>query len=383
MGDGQMSAPSASELRRIALGMLGPADTRPQLDTEGWSELDALFQIHRLQPHLHGCLKRSELVSEPPQRIAANWARAHRSSAISALAHRAELFALTKLLSEHGIVSIALKGAFLAWYAYPAAAERPVRDLDILVPADQANTAFSIMLANRYESEEDSEAYSEHHRHKPPLLSKSGVRIELHSALQDNSTLEFEREVIAGRIRSTAVDDPASYPAASDMLIHLILHAAYGEIRLDVGPLLLSDVDYMIGTVAIDWPNFWQRCAGLNITRGAALVLAITDRWRNAGLAERCAIPMQIPDAILEAAPDLLLQDPATRKSARLLASLGDGPIPPAKRILAQLTSGKSGGYAKWLRERLGQSISHLANEDVRRTGTALSEVGGWLESAE
>ncbi len=94
--------------------MLRPAETQPNLDTEGWEAVDVLLQIHRLQPHLYGRLKRGELASKPPQNIAESWAPAHRSSAISALAHRAELFALTRLLAEHGIVGIALKGAWLA-----------------------------------------------------------------------------------------------------------------------------------------------------------------------------------------------------------------------------------------------------------------------------
>ncbi len=363
--------------------MLGPTDKQPRLNVEDWAAVDDLAHIHRLQPHLHGRLMRGELTAEPPPSIMTNWAQAHRSSAISALTHRAELFALTRLLSEHGVVSIALKGAWLAWYAYSAAAERPVRDLDILVPADQADEAFLLLLTNEYELEAGSEDYDEGHRHKPPLLAKSGVRIELHSALKDDSTLAFESTVISNRVRGSSADDPSSYPAADDMLLHLILHAVYGEISLDVGPLMLCDVDYLLDITTVDWPHFWRRCEELEITRGAALVLTITDRWRREGLVERSALPATVPETILQAAPDLLLQDPSARKSASLIASLSGRPIPPAKRILARLTNAKSGGYAKWLSARLDQSLRQITSSDVRQTGAALGELGAWLESAE
>ena len=68
-----------------------------------------------------------------PAAIAGSWRAAHRRAAITALAQCADLARTAGLLEAAGFAPIALKGAWLAHHAYPEPAQRPMRDLDLLV----------------------------------------------------------------------------------------------------------------------------------------------------------------------------------------------------------------------------------------------------------
>ncbi len=66
---------------------------------------------------------------------------------MSSFGHMIALIEAVQFLKSHGIEPIALKGVRLAFKDYPDLQLRALRDLDLLVPAEQAERAQSAMIA--------------------------------------------------------------------------------------------------------------------------------------------------------------------------------------------------------------------------------------------
>lgn len=315
------------------LGLLGDGRHGAELaslDPDGWKEVLKRAEWHRLLPSIHARIERGEVTTEIPDWVAHHLKRAHRDSALMALAQRSELFGTVELLTGGGIASVALKGAWLAWYAYPTAAERPLRDIDILVPQERALDAFELLLANGYRQIEGSamppKDMIDSAKHFPRLATPGSVDLELHiHAWEPQRAMEWtmpplrDRQMLEGA-RIGGPGDPCRYPAAQDMLMHLVIHAAYSH-RFDVGPLLLDDIRYLLDRDPIDWPLFWSDADKGGWLNGAALVFAVIDRWAVAGLLQSSRCPA-IPDAaLIDDCERLLLQDPDRRLDVGLIAA--------------------------------------------------------------
>ncbi len=320
-------------------------------------------------------------------------------AAITALAQAADLRTAVNALEAAAYAPIALKGAWLAHHAYPEAAQRPARDLDLLLDPASVLAAFELLQANGFPLESPPEmALTDILRldkHMPPLRAPNGTTIELHQHLWEHdgrldhaSPAAHDAEL---RQRALRGKDGILYPAGEDMLAHLIVHAAYSH-RLDCGPLLLADLDFLLRRISVDWPNFWARSAREGWQRGARLVLELVAQYR-AGTAidfsaDQGAAPLP---ALLAAAPDLLLQDLDTRKSAGFAAA---SKIHGLTRLLARLTGKRSrkdgaaavrnmteeGGFMGWASSRLVRTVAELTRSDVRRQSRGLSQISKWLD---
>lgn len=377
-------------LRRSLLALLGKG-AAPQLDGDAWQALDRLAALHRLAPLLHAERGQDEGV---PQAIRSNWQAAHRRSAIEALALRTELADCSALLEQAGHRPIALKGAWLSRHAYPAPALRPMRDLDIWVPLAGVLSAFQVLLECGYVLAEPPEMTLEEtvklDKHMPALLSPRGVVIELHHRLWepagrlDHASPSADEAAIRGRAEVDA--DGIRLLAPQDLLAHLIVHAVYSH-RLDCGPLLLTDIDFLLRSAPIDWPRFWIEAEAGNWHSGARLVLELVQTWRPGAVIELAGEPA--PPELLAMAPDLLLQELDTRQSAQLAATLKTGPGKLAQRLLGRRSAAgeaevtrdmtHEGGALGWALSRAWRSASQLARSDVRRQSRQLAALSKWL----
>lgn len=389
-----------ADLRRLLLGFVGgrPVVMSP-LAPADWRNLAAMAAGHRLEPILHVRSQAGTLPCQPPAAVAEQWRDAHRASGLAALAMRVETRATVALLESGGIRVAALKGAFTAWYGYPHAAQRPARDIDLLVPLEQALAAFDLLLANGYRPEEPgprSPAASLHRdKHLPPLLTPSGIRVELHMRL-------WERSEVIGRVmpadasaallaRASRVgeDDPVRYLSAEDRLAHCIVHGVYSN-RLDGGPLTLLDVTVLARHEAIDWVHFWRRAEREGWARGAALLFHLADRWCEPGLAAFARVPGAVDAELIEGAPELLLQDPSTRKTVGLIGTMALGARTGGlggltgtvrKRLGGDERSRAGEGKSAWTLRRLGETLREASRPgtiDVARRSTRL---GRWLDA--
>jgi hypothetical protein len=275
------------------------------------------------------------MVSEPvpgiPADLRAAWAHTHRRAALRSLTGQRELMILHDLLEDAGAPYLALKGAYLAWHAYPEPGLRPLRDLDLLVPRDRAMALFELLLDRGYQRTKkyvgNPQAYLETSHQLPPLHSPSGeTTVELHTHI-------FHRDE-----RRTDVPDPGGdpaywrravkreaggrslrFPAPEDILIHLIEHAVYGH-QFDNGPLLLSDIAFLLERHRIDWPLFWQLADDAQCRRGAMLSFALVRHyWPDTVVTWPDGGEDEVPEAVAVAAARALLRGSDYRKSDNLL----------------------------------------------------------------
>lgn len=406
VGSGTAELADLRVLRRLLLALIAPGDGPPaaalrRLSPDEWAALDHMAWQHRLQPLLHA--RRALGSPDPapvPEGVAAAWRDAHRASGIRALKARAELSAVTTLLEAAGFAPIALKGAWLAWHAYPNPALRPLRDLDLLLTAETVIPAWQHLVANGYRAPDTLEFTLEQavaiDKHLPPLTSPRGIAIELHQRLWE---IDGRMDHAAPRADEAAVrarairQDGVTYPYPADMLAHLVIHAVYDH-RLDCGPLLLSDIALLLAAAPpIDWPAFWAEAQAQGWREGAALVLSLVQ-------AHDPAAPVVIPadaappPAVIDASADLLLQNLLTRVSAGVVATMSArGPAAFLRRITARRTGSHEaeapvardlsgeGGFAHWAVTRLKRTLGQLAQADVRQQSRDLAALSKWLDA--
>ncbi len=368
-------------LTRLAGGLRGRGCGVIELVGSQWEALDQRAAEHRLQPLLHARWGDHEAV---PEAIRAAWGEAYRSSAILALHQRAELLAIVELLARAGIPALALKGAWLAWHAYAAPAERPLRDLDLLVPIESAVAAQELLLTEGFVQDDPGALplgeWAKRFKHLPALTSPGGTVVELHTRLWDEDGRNppqpeglFER-AIAGR------DHPQLlYPAPPDMLMHLAVHAAFH--RFDGGPLMLVDFERLLATTAFDWPAIWQRAASEGWARAAALALAGTDRWLRPGLHDEVQCPAAVPDELLDELPLILAKPQAAREGDIAAAKLARADLSGREKLRRVLARRERfvglGGFLRWLG---AESVTALRGRFVSSERTnAIARLDRWL----
>lgn len=316
-------------------------------------------------------------------------------AAFEAMRCSAELSEVVGLLERGGFAPIALKGAWLAWHAYPHPALRPMRDLDLWVPFESIIPAYEALQANGYEPAEYSQLPLEQaitlDKHLPPLRSPRGLYLELHHRLwevdgrMDHSAPLSDQDAMRSRaIRVNGV----CYLAPQDTLAHLIIHAVYDH-RLDCGPLVLSDIEFLLSRWAIDWDDFWRDAELGGWLRGGALVMEMVRKH-----APHLPVPeVPLPCAAqADLAVELLLQDLDTRQSAGVVATFRAAGIGPfLRRVLArrglegQLGVRRDlkgeGGFTVWAGRRILRTIRELTREPVRSQANALTQLSRWLDS--
>ena len=360
------------------------------LSAQEWCELDALADQHRLRPFLHGRLARGDIAA-PPSHIAASWQEAHRANAIAMLAQRRALLQAVEVLAAEGIGAVALKGSALAWTVWPSPAERVMRDIDLLVAANNAPAGYKALRGSGWEAPDLSDMqlteFAKAETHLPPLYSPEGVMCELHAHVWGRAPLPgspmpaSDDAHLLGHARHSEKLGMA-IPAAGDMLAHLVVHAACSHL-LNVGPMALVDIDLWCAKKAIDWPAYWKRARDDGFDRPSALVFALVDRWRRPGFLEDAQCPLAVDDDVLDATELLLVQDLGARKDVSAIASLSAGKLwGRFEQHPLDRAEGRAG-----FSQRIGQLASRttslgrsLLSRETRRDGLATARLQKWME---
>lgn len=372
-------------------------DRLAALDEADWLLVSTMAQQHRLKPLLHQRIRSRGLQDSVPAEIVADWASSFRRASMRYLAFRRVLSKLDRLLNEASIPYAALKGAWLAQYTYTTPAERPLRDIDILVMPEAASTVY-MMLENAGFAR--LEQYSmplgdalEKAKHLPTMrCTETGIALEVHTRLIDTprrqpdaDTIENVPMILARREFRSGVP----YLSSTDTMLHLIVHAAYDH-QLNNGPLTFSDVALLMQTAPIDWAKFWTMAKVGEWERGCLLILELasyyhnSNSWRASIAGAACPSTEQI-----EAAALLSLQDFTERGLIAVGAEIAVAPgwtgktliffrraFPPL-HILANFSGENSASrwsvlnYPRWLlhqakRVRGGKSNLKLAPEVER-----------------
>jgi hypothetical protein len=286
------------ELQRLLLDLIAPGPVIPSsavtaLTTGDWESILRMVRQHRLEPLLHWQLTRTRPELPIPPEVREALATRFKRATWRALEMRLELVRVHRLLVEAGIPYQALKGAFLAFHAYPQPGLRPLRDLDILVPKAEALRAFEVLIAGGLvrppEYPGTPEAMMSIWNHLPELRTASGqVTVEVHARLHvpekdasDSTDLadpSDDPDYWQRGITSQAGQEVLCFPAPTDLLLHLIVHAV-GHHKFNNGPLILSDIAYLLSAQAIDWPDFWRRAEAGRCRRACWLTLRLVERY--------------------------------------------------------------------------------------------------------
>lgn len=384
---------------RLLLALLGSIDqpapeTLGRLDAVDWSRLGAIARIHRLGPQLHALHRENSGI---PASLRKDWRDAYRLAALTALAQRSDLEECCALLEANGFRPVALKGAFLSRHAWPDPAQRPMRDIDLLLPQDQVLDAFRLLRAQGCAQPEPSKLALDDHvrleQHMPVLVLPRGSWLELHMRVSElDGRLEYATPAgnEAALIDRAITLDGIRFPCPTDMLAHLVTHAIYGH-RLDCGPLLLGDVRHLVDKHPLDWDGFWREARAQRWEPGAALVFELVRASHGAQAVPRHAAEPPVGADLLELARDLIVQDWQTKTYSRFAAAFATGGLGYVWRRMTGRVEGAGaaavtierhgeGGRLRWAWARAASMARQLADPEVRAQARQLARYRRWLE---
>jgi hypothetical protein len=165
-------------------------------------------------------------------------------------------------LAHEGIDVVLLKGAAVGESVYEKFTDRPMNDLDLLVPPDRAHAARESLLwaGWRGEMDERMARIYENHHHLPPLLDVSGTeaKLELHTSLflEGHPFVLTAERVWEGR-QPIDVGGVTTYvPSLNDMLLHACLHFGWSNQLRSGGWKTFRDVGQLASRPEMDWPSF-------------------------------------------------------------------------------------------------------------------------------
>ena len=397
------------------LGLLATVPTATStiptlLNSQQWSELSRMASQHRLQPILHGKLRRSHLQQAIPQSVQAVWATAFRQSAIHAMLAQSTLLKIAKTLGESDIAYAALKGAGLAWHVYTHPALRPMRDLDILVSPDCVLDAYQALIAAGFERAADDQTpvtfAMEHNKHLPGLLDpKTGIYVELHLRLFDhqktlnpNCLLCRIEDLLAQPAWRELSSSRIAFLPVTETLMHLIVHSAL-EHHFDNGPQVLNDIDAILKSEMIDWPHFWTMAKDGGWERASQLLFALTERYHGAQPIQWATeFSQQVPSDVVEGSALMMLQDFDQRGDLAIqLELLREAPLTarwrlwekafPHRHVVASFAKVRDHPaawlhYPAWLLSRLRRTVAGNFNRVQRTEAVRAGHIVAWLEGS-
>jgi hypothetical protein len=401
-------------LKSLLLAMLGETepvdlDLMAQLGEAEWSKIGVMSRQHRLGPMLDYRLKTRGKYWPVPDKICQAWQGSYRRAALRALASRRVLHNVAALLDAAAIPHAVLKGLWLAWHVYDHPALRPVRDIDIIVAKEHALAAYRILSRagfsprNPHGPAPDLALASG--KHLPGLLSLDPkISIEIHHRLftpsacralpvLDTPGLMARRMWADGEGRRMACLSP------TDALLHLIIHAAYEHCFCN-GPLVLTDIAFLLRGAAIDWPLFWADAQAGGWTNGCCLVLALVEQYYATP-----TIPWPDGNAppsasVMKLATLMMLQDDDQRGDVDLLSQFGVARSPwaklglaakraiPARHTLATFAARPPQSrwlwlaYPNWLVSRGKILAGNLATPGLREEVVRARDIKQWLRSS-
>ncbi|PXW74562.1 putative nucleotidyltransferase-like protein [Blastomonas natatoria] len=381
-----------------------------------WAQIFDWGQEHRFLPYLHHALKSAGLLEfvSPEQRDCLLPVR--RSMALRALAAKGDMVRVHQTLEDARIAHVFLKGAYLAEFAYPEPGLRPLRDIDVLVERSEAIAAYDRLQAAGFARDPHYpghiEAYLETSKHLPRLIAPDGgTAVELHLQLTESTRYSDEhrtlraRAVLARAQPSRVAVHDMRFPTPEDMLVHLCVHAVY-EHQFNIGPLILTDLHWLLATHCIDWKMVWADAAEQSVTRGVALMLRLLQQqWPGSIEAQpEDLLPLaEVDEYVVLQAADMLLRSFAARNDVAILESVQARPtlagklsfvlskaFPAPSELAKQFPSSPNSLaivmcypilWRRLLQQRLPDLIANMRTEEKLAEAKALSRISAWLGS--
>ena len=295
MNDGKISPRNRTQstmiktckLNDAILAMLVPNPARDvteivaELDAEDWLYVLDRGREHRFLPLLHHGLAQAQALESVPPDVTQNLAEVRRQHTLRALTAQRELLLVHRLLKAADIEHVFLKGAYLAQFAYPHAALRPMRDIDVVVRPTQIARAHQLMIEAGYcpwiEAEGMLEAYVGQDKHLPPLRTPSRkYSIELHVHVDRPGGILAGMDAFAHVTNRQVASETVPFMGLTDLLVHLCVHAVSFH-SFNNGPLTIADIGFLLNSGQVNAGEIAARAAELGVTKSVALTLALTE----------------------------------------------------------------------------------------------------------
>jgi hypothetical protein len=365
------------EQRMIGL-MVGSQTGLPQ--TADWPSIDHAARAHRLTPLLH--YRAQEGAFDAPADLRRAWAVDYLRARQRSAAIATTTAGIAELLDGAAIPHVFLKGVHLAWSAYPDPALRTMRDIDLLIAADQVVAARDILSAHGFTPAlfgvKDDEFALAQAKHLAPLIApESGIAVELHHMLTDPAAdlgrdIRFDPtpELLARRQFLSIGESRLAVLPREDMLLHILYHAAYDHF-FNNGPQIIADIHFLSLNCAIDWPLFWAQAEAKSMAAGAALILGLVER----AMGNNGTVPPRFApdDSAIDHAARVMMRDNYADRVARTIDDLRAEASPRALAAAVRRKFANQGTIAA-NNAYLGTPGAH-AESPVRSRLSALGDV--------
>lgn len=240
----------------------------PVLTRAEWDALLAELQAEHLRPFVYARLRSTSGWRELPEQVRQALAEGFQTHSLRTYLMQAELSAIVDALAAVDVPVMLLKGAAVGRMVYGSPAERPIGDLDLLIPAGRLETARAALGQRGYQA---SSLYwlarwQQRYRAELPMVcqaaERQGLLVELHWSLVE-LPYYIDRLPMAEIWQASApAGEPAGarLPDAATALLHCCAHWALHhsqEQRL----LWLLDVDRLARHAQLDWDLAMDRAA--------------------------------------------------------------------------------------------------------------------------
>lgn len=295
------AAPEADH--RNALGALTEGD---------WVRLIAVADRTRSLPLLSRIAERTDLARSVTVQL-----HEHAREAIMlTLEQGRAIKRVVSVLHQAGFAPIALKGLALAYGGYPHPHLRPLRDIDLLLPAKEAEQAQQLLLSlPGFDRLAGAGRYGVEYGHQLPEIVDldSGLVIELHHRLNargwpgEQSLLNLIGKKPA---MASLLGEDVCVPAAEANFLHLVEHATWHHLFAN-GPLFLSDLHFLATRHGpLDWLLVRKQAEEMGLHHALELAVVLARQagaaWVPDGLV---ADSTTLPPELIEAAYAALLEE--------------------------------------------------------------------------
>jgi len=265
--------PSAAQEQLLRAALLEGDDARRAFDA--WRAAVDLENLDDASARLLPLLSRSLVrlgVKDPRLQ---GWRAAYRAWFAANELLFQEMRPALEALARAGIPAMLLKGAAIV-ALLGASGERPMVDLDVLVPLERAREAFRALSAAGFSSAVRRPERLVGARHGTPFRAPSGRELDLHwSLLWENCTPGADAPLWAAAREARLGASSVLVPAPEDLILHACVHG----LQSAGGPAIRWAADVAVIAARAGSGVDWDRLAAEAARRRVVLPVRTALRW--------------------------------------------------------------------------------------------------------
>jgi hypothetical protein len=309
---------AAAEVRDLVAGPLN------------WQLFAELVQGERAATTVHAVLAKCASDLVPDDLLAAVRHMARVEAFRMAYLNRRLVESVTAL-AELRIPCVLLKGAALATGVYKRFSDRPMIDIDLLVPESRGRDALTQLLKTGWtwaDVRDEGADFSRLH-HFPALADGRGMplSLELHTGiLPHRQPFGLTPQLVFEEATAAARGIPALMPSPAHMLLHICVHFAWAHMLRKHGWRAFRDVRAITERTRIDWDEF--------LALAGAMRARTCCYWtfRLARDLVGPVVPAEVLDALRPSVPEAMLRAVARHSALVLFPTGADCPSARVRR---------------------------------------------------